>query len=357
MASHPNNRNLFLMAILLALLGSGTISCGRSDSVKLGDRFILVSQELDAVFSPPGGTHLEHVFAVPNPSKTETMELKLVRRNCDCSDPIIAQARIAPGAEGRIKARVSVGSGPLVKNVVMQFATGLTDRLDLFVKLLVPIHPRISSNPSGFASLEILPGEEKVVAFDVNIHQPVEEPKAPIHVQGKGGLLTTTVVNTKERTEDRVRTTTVRCQVKIRCPKIDEASYPDGPVESEITVRHGDYALNRRIIWRAKQAIVLSPKKLFVRAPARGTSVKLVRLSAAEPFRVVSVRCDAGFLRTEVAKQEVSTQHEIEIEVSPRDHAETSLASEAHIEFVTDHPQQRRISFPVFVFWAEPTMR
>ena len=349
------NRNAALPAIVLALFGLGLASCSRTRSVELGDTFISVSEELGPVFAPPDGGKLGHVFTVPNPSKTQTMELKLVQRNCDCSDPIIEQARIEPGGEGKIQVSVPMSGGLPVKKVAMQFATGLTDRPDLFVRLLVHIHPRICIDPSEFASIELLPGEEKVVAFDVNVHQPADEAKAPVRVQAEGEHLTVTVLSTKERTEGQVRTSTLRGQAKVHCPNIDEASYPDGPVEGRVTVRHKDYSLIRRINWRGRQVIALEPKKLFLRASSKATSIKAVRLSAAEPFAVVSVACDAPFLRVRLPEQEARTEQQVEIEFSGTAQENSPMASTAEIEFRTDHPQQEKIRLPVFVLWAKVT--
>ncbi|MGQ9575050.1 MAG: hypothetical protein ACUVUC_07005 [Thermoguttaceae bacterium] len=318
---------------------AGELACDRVYSHDAG--ILLVSPR------DPGT--LTHEFIIPNPSKSQQMELKVHQTACGCTIPKVGPPRVEPGGLGRVTVSVELRPIREWRREIVILTTGLAQVPRIGLVLNADVYPRLYVGTSNPLTASLLPGERAVFKASAVAYRPAEE--APEELQlaldCQGGSIRILERKT-EWVSQEVRKVTLRFAVKIRGPAPAEVDFRRTEFAGTLKASYGNDEVSKPVQWHLRPWIQARPRELFLSAGPSGSQSKDIELAAEEPFGILAIEAeDPAIVAQPLSRGRLRT-HTVRVFLAGGSWKD--LASRRWVTVRTDRQEQPLVQVAIYVF-------
>lgn len=341
-----------VVRVALALLLVGLVaSCTTTnpDLAKEHDNGFL-SEDCGPVFltpDEPSSWRVERRFFLRNPSQSCDMHLRLQSRSCGCANVVIYGDKVGPGDMGQVSLSFDLHYQRERRREQAVVATGLAELPAVVVSLSAEAYPRLTMVSGALDHIVVAPGKSTNVEVAFAAFQPEREVPEAIEVTCHGrGLSLHSLTPGPEATALGVRERTVHCVVSVSCPERGGGQL--GEHSGYVEVQTGPWRMKKKVTWKPRRYVVANPSRVFLRASATSDDEITIELCANIAFTIKNVEADDARIECSGQLGNPGIHHDIKVQWNGG--ASTKLAEMQELRVMTDHPFQRIVRIPVFVF-------
>ncbi len=297
---------------------------------------------------PASSREVRHDFLFRNPSANHAMQLDVERQSCACGEEVTFERYVPPGETATVTLAFQLGLRQENRRLSVLLATGVPELPKVVLSLAAEGFPRLALSPDRVPHLRVPPGQTKQFRIAAIAYRPECEPSRPLEAVVSGEGLSLLAVNDVEEVvvSNGVRRDRATFLFAVQIPATEEEMSFQDAYTGVIDFRHAQGQVTRTVWWSPQYAVRAVPDRLFLRAGAQPTPV---RLTAEEPFRISRIQADNSAVKCSYVDDYPASEHVIEVGVTAR--ADQPATSTSALRVAIDHPERPSLTIPVSILW------